>query len=76
MIYIVMATVIVGTLGIILRRVNKTPDSFILGLGSGFSNYWLLIIGAAFNLLIISAVCMAAIPDGEVRYALQILGNY
>jgi len=48
---------------ILLSLIEITSDNFFLGaLGAG------TIVGsAAFNLLIISAVCVCAIPDGEVR---------
>merc|ERR1719247_3783152 len=49
---------------ILLSLIEITGDNFFMGpLGAG------TIVGsAAFNLLIISAVCVCAIPDGEVRY--------
>merc|ERR1719217_376370 len=49
---------------ILLSLIEITSDNFFLGpLGAG------TIVGsAAFNLLCISACCVAAIPDGEVRY--------
>merc|ERR1719223_87619 len=49
---------------ILLSLIEITSDNFMLGpLGAG------TIVGsAAFNLLCISAVCVIAIPDGEVRY--------
>jgi len=49
---------------ILLSLIEITTANFMLGpLGAG------TIVGsAAFNLLIISAVCVMAIPDGEVRY--------
>merc|ERR1719157_254617 len=52
---------------ILLSLIEITSDNMFLGeLGAG------TIVGsAAFNLLIISAVCVCAIPDGEVRYIKQ-----
>merc|ERR1719331_1094063 len=49
---------------ILLSLIEISSDNFFLGdLGAG------TIVGsAAFNLLIISGVCVCAIPDGEVRY--------
>merc|ERR1719355_310187 len=53
---------------ILLSLIEITSDEFFLGpLGAG------TIVGsAAFNLLCISAVCVAAIPDGEVRYIKEV----
>merc|ERR1719359_367397 len=53
---------------ILLSLIEISSDNFFLGpLGAG------TIVGsAAFNLLVISAVCVAAIPDGEVRYIKQV----
>merc|ERR1719352_124242 len=53
---------------ILLGLIEVSMDEFFLGpLGAG------TIVGsAAFNLLIISAVCVAAIPDGEVRYIKEV----
>merc|ERR1719353_1044965 len=53
---------------ILLSLIEITSANFMLGpLGAG------TIVGsAAFNLLIISAVCVLAIPDGEVRYIKQV----
>jgi solute carrier family 8 (sodium/calcium exchanger) len=52
---------------ILLSLIEITFDNMFLGdLGAG------TIVGsAAFNLLIISGVCICAIPDGEVRYIKQ-----
>merc|ERR1719487_73302 len=52
---------------ILLSLIEISSDNFFLGpLGAG------TIVGsAAFNLLVISAVCVTAIPDGEVRYIKQ-----
>jgi len=53
---------------ILLSLIEITSDNFMLGpLGAG------TIVGsAAFNLLCISAVCVCAIPDNEVRYIQQV----
>jgi solute carrier family 8 (sodium/calcium exchanger) len=53
---------------ILLSLIEITSDEFFLGpLGAG------TIVGsAAFNLLVISAVCVASIPDGEVRKVKQV----
>jgi len=53
---------------ILLSLIEITCGEFFQGpLGAG------TIVGsAAFNLLIISAVCVLAIPDGEVRYIKQV----
>jgi solute carrier family 8 (sodium/calcium exchanger) len=53
---------------ILLSLIEITSDEFFLGpLGAG------TIVGsAAFNLLIISAVCVCAIPDGEVRFIKEV----
>jgi len=53
---------------ILLSLIEITTANFMLGpLGAG------TIVGsAAFNLLIISAVCVLAIPDGEVRYIKEV----
>jgi len=53
---------------ILLSLIEITGDEFFLGpLGAG------TIVGsAAFNLLVISAVCVCAIPDGEVRYIKEV----
>merc|ERR1719162_1283893 len=52
---------------ILLALIEITTDNMFLGdLGAG------TIVGsAAFNLLVISAVCVCAIPDGEVRFIKQ-----
>jgi solute carrier family 8 (sodium/calcium exchanger) len=52
---------------ILLSLIEITSDNFFLGdLGAG------TIVGsAAFNLLVICAVCVMAIPEGEVRYIKQ-----
>merc|ERR1719253_1110347 len=49
---------------ILLSLIEISSDQFFLGpLGAG------TIVGsAAFNLLVISAACVSALPDGEVRY--------
>jgi solute carrier family 8 (sodium/calcium exchanger) len=53
---------------ILLSLIEVASDDFFLGpLGAG------TIVGsAAFNLLVISAVCVLAIPDGEVRFIQQV----
>merc|ERR1719163_926071 len=53
---------------ILLSLIEISSDNFFLGpLGAG------TIVGsAAFNLLCISAVCVAAIPDKEVRYIKEV----
>jgi len=53
---------------ILLSLIEITGDEFFIGpLGAG------TIVGsAAFNLLVISAVCVCAIPDGEVRYIKEV----
>merc|ERR1719326_1713984 len=53
---------------ILLSLIEITSANFMLGpLGAG------TIVGsAAFNLLIISSVCVLAIPDGEVRYIKEV----